>query len=322
MDDFILRSIDEFDSLFVEERKAREAQAKRADSLIPQMEAAPQTDAEPIEIDFLGLDGDIPAQPVDEAPAQEATPFTQLYESKDMSEKSPNPFLMNYDDVQEDKPQKSAGALAGKIIAIVLLAASVCVFIFGCFLSVFLDNTARSLGKYTLNTQSADVEINGADLKKGDLIIAEKIGADGYNSGDYVAVASTTSNGCDIMVVNAVEPSSEDNCRLQLVNAANLSGVTVTYDSKDTLGRVNFYIGKLAGLIGFAINNAILICLLFLFLVALLLLVVILIDKSQENKLVPEEETAAESAPEADNGDYDYLKAQEQYLAPKDDSQQ
>lgn len=325
MDDFKLKSIDEFDLSFVEERKKREAAAK-AESLIPKMETA-KVDDEPVEIDFFNFDEepesvqqDVPTQNAPETPVQtEAAPFTQLYESDSMSEKGTDPFAYeagNTDAEPEKKAKKSAGALAGKIIAIVLLVASVLVFIFGCFVSVFLDNSARSLGKYTLNTQAADVEVNGANLKKGDLIIAEKLGADEYNTGDYVAVPSTTSGGCDIMVVNAVEPLTEETCRLQLINASNLSGITVTYDSKDTLGKVNFYVGKLAGLIGFAISNAILVCLLFVFLVALLLLVIILIDKSQENKLHQEE--FIEETPQTAQGDYDYLTAQEQYLAPKD----
>lgn len=330
MDDFKLKSIDEFDSQFVEEQKKRRASLnKTRESLIPPMAKSPNTDDEPIEIDFFNIDSEPAAAPAKAAqpvppvrkpaaaPISQQTggdvPITQLYHADSMSEKTVEPFVyepQSYDE-EDDKPRgkknhikqsgdkkvkMNGGALAGKIVAIVLLAATVAVFIFGCFISVFLDNSTRTLGKYTLSTQASDVEVNGAAVSKGDLIIGQKVSPDAYAVGDYVAVLSTTAEGCDIMVVNSVESSSDESCRLELISASNLSGTATTYNSADTLGKVTFYVNSLAGLIGFAMNNAILVCAVFILLAALWCLMLILTEKEQLKKqMIQEDEVQAGS---------------------------
>ena len=62
MDDFKLKSLDDFDRDFIAQTKAPKAAAPahKKESLIPKMEKP--VDEEPIEIDFFGLTGDIAAE--------------------------------------------------------------------------------------------------------------------------------------------------------------------------------------------------------------------------------------------------------------------
>lgn len=336
LDDFDREFKSEIDASAVPE-SAPAAPVQKKNSLIPEIEKP--VEEEPVEIDLFAMP-EVEAEPVpekqpevkaEETPAPAAapaadpfapvyntpaapplvnTPPAPLYESEKMSDTSIEPFIYNppedyeednyYDeDYKEKKTNK--GALAGKIIAIVLLVSTVVVFICGCFVAAFLDNPSSSIGGTTFSTLAQDNE--KISVSKGSLIIAKKVLPGDYQTGDLVAVPSSTGEGCDIMYVNTVAPSSEDSCLLTVSNTANMSGGTVTYESKDTSGKVNYYIPAAGGLIRFAMQNAILVIILFILLAALWCLIIILIDKSQSGKKTEDiaEEEQDGSASE-DNG--------------------
>lgn len=271
MDEFKLRSIDEFDADFVASYKpvsapveAKSAPAK--DSLIPQIEKNVVNErTEPV---------GMPAAP-DNAP---------LYTSQKMSDPYiPNNYVPE-EVIEEPKAKKklSTGALIGKIAAIVLLVVTIVVFLLGCFISVFLDNKGQSLGNCTLNTLSADIDKVG--VKKGDLIIAKKLAASEYAAGDIIAVPATGESGCLLVSVQSVMLTG-DTATLTVNDLTGVYGTTITYDSSNVLGKtLDNYFPYLGGLMSFAIDNAILVCFLFILLAALWCLVLVLIDKSQSKK--------------------------------------
>ena len=316
MEEFKLKSIDEFDELFVAERKQKEAPVKPKSSLIPQMEQS-----EPAEIDLLAGFDDFGAE--DSAPAQGgetlpgfvpagspapaaspravAAPPAPLYESPKMSETDVKPLGYNApapakplisdddDDEYEDEPKarQSAGAYIGKAIAVIMIVLTVLVFIFGSFLAVFLD-TSRNLGKYSLNTQSVDItdeRVSYGKISKGDLIISEKIDASEYAHDDFVSIPSSDAPGCDIAVLDSVGQTEDGQTTyLSLIKTSNLSGQPQGYDIAAVNGRVKFYVPMLAGLLGFALSNSVLFILLFIAFVLIWSLVIVFIEMSQKMK--------------------------------------
>ena len=331
MDEFRLKSLDEFDELFIEERKKKESAAKPKSSLIPQIE-------EPAEIDlFSDIDegnstpeaaapagGSIPGfAPVGSAPATSpravAAPPAPLYDSPRMSQTDVQPFGNkpqkaeapsipgdeDYDDDDESEAKQSAGAYIGKAIAVIMIVLTVLVFIFGSFLAVFLD-TGRNLGRYSLNTQSVDIteESFSGKISKGDLIISEKIDVNSYVKDDFVAIPSADAPGCDIALCKSVETTSDGLTYLSLVKASNMNGQPQGYDVGAVYGRVKFYFPMLAGLLGFALSNSVLFILLFIAFVLIWSLVIVFIEMSQKMKKYDDEE---------DDEDYDEADDSKEY---------
>ena len=337
MDDFKLKSLDDFDRDFIAQTKAPKAAAPthKKESLIPKMEKP--VDEEPIEIDFFGLTGDIaaeenvqqeapaPSEPVQQdipaaapavsaedtvpgfAPVDESVsgfnpvinapvsapvsaPPAPLYTSEKMSDNGVEQFMYNpSDDGEEDDyyeedydgKKSSKGATAGKVISIIMLVATVVVFVLGCFVSVFLDN-GSDIGGMTFSTYAQDPQ--AGVITKGSLVIAKKIAPDEYAAQDTVIVPSSTGEGCDIMGVISTAPESEESCLLTMTNSSNPNGMTGTYRSADTLGKALYFLPAAGGLLNFATHNAILVCILFILLAALWCLIFILIEKSQSGK--------------------------------------
>lgn len=274
MDEFKLKSPDEFDSEFVA-KQVKAAPVQPRENLIPEM-----AKDEPIkEIEIL---------PVEEepAPAAPAVNISGLYTSESMNN---GIDLSELTDSKEKKKKKSKGALAGKIVSIILLVLTVVVFIIGCFISVFLDNKGSNIAGITFNTVSQDIEKMG--LSKGDLVIAKKLPANEYAYNDFVAYPSVSGDGCDVFNVQNVTIVG-DTAQFILSDPTGYNNMGVNYDSTECLGSVTFYIPLLGGIISFAINNAILVCALFILLAALWCLLLILIEKSEsKSKKDPEEET-------------------------------
>ena len=329
MDDFRLLSIDELDELFLAERKKNEAPAPAKDSLIPDMEQnAPE------EIDLLGgfdFDSGESAQPetftpvapaVPVAPAAPAAPAVAppapLYASPKMSEESIDELIddpakkaaeIYAETKEEDEEEKksSAGVIIGKGICIAVLVLTVLVFIFGSFVSVFLD-TQRTLGKYVFSTQAVDitgVEGLNVNLKHGDLIISEKIAGSEYKKNDLVPVPSATAAGCDLTVVDEALPTGTDSVELSLLNMANPNGMPVRYSSDKVCGRVVYYVPAIAGLIGVALQNTVLVIIIFIIIAILCCALFILIDKLQSSKSLEDEYEDEEEAPAQDDAGQD-----------------
>jgi flagellar basal body-associated protein FliL len=339
MDDFTLKSLDDFDKDFIAQTKAPKAAAPahKKESLIPKMEKP--VDEEPIEIDFFGLTGDFapeeniqqetpatpepvyqdtpataasPAVSADDtvpgfAPVDESvsgfnpvinapvsapvnTPPAPLYTSEKMSDNGIDQFMYNpsEDGVEDDyyeadyeERKSSKGATAGKVISIIMLVATVVVFVLGCFVSVFLDNGSE-IGGMTFSTYAQEPQ--SGIITKGSLVIAKKVAPDEYTAQDTVIVPSSTGEGCDIMGVISTAPESEESCLLTMTNSSNPNGMTGTYRSADTLGKALYFLPGVGGLLNFATHNAILVCILFILLAALWCLIFILIEKSQSGK--------------------------------------
>ncbi len=274
MEDFKLKSIDEFDAEF----------AQLIGTAAPRQEV--KAPAEPVKkpfnsaINFPGneafLQNEVPAE---EKPQAEKKPFS-LFDGIDDED----------DEEDEPKVKSGKGALAGKIISIVMLAVTVVVFVLGCFVSVFLDNNGAAIGKTTLNTMAQDNE--KLQITKGALVPGKILEPQDYQVGDAVAVASQTGEGCDVLQITNVQFYGDDaSLTLNDVNVYS----TRTVNSSECYGKVESFIPSLAGFINFAMDNAILVCVLFVLLAALWCLVLVLIEKSTAKKAVEETADAAEN---------------------------
>lgn len=298
MEQFKLKSIDELDLEFVSASRGQSApiNINSNKSLIPEIsKAEPETKAdEAVGTNYFQK----PAQQLDEqpiynpdtqAPKKKARPLVPIGQSASTyapvgAENNDEPLDFsdaNYGEatVEGEKKRSSKGASVGKIISIVLLAVTVLVFILGCFISIFLDNNGSDIGGVCFNTMSQDIESLG--LSQNDLIISKKLEYNEYASGDLIAVPSSTADRCDVQSVNYANVYSTD---AQLTTTALSGGVgySSTVMASETYGVVNFYIPALGGLLNFAMDNAILVCVLFVLLSALWCLVLVLLEKSSK----------------------------------------
>lgn len=300
MEQFKLKSIDELDLDFVSSSRGQSNSnnINSGKSLIPEIsKAEPEAIAEETAaVSYFQK----PAEPLDEQPVykpesqpekKKARPLVPLGQNTSYSPVGANEeesLDFSEDDygeaTVEDKNAKgSKGALAGKIISIVLLAVTVVVFILGCFISIFLDNSGSDIGGVCFNTMYQDIESLG--VPQNALIISKKIEYNEYVSGDLIAVPSPVANRCDIQSVNYANVYSGD---AQLTTTALSGGVgySSTVVASQTYGVVQFYIPALGGLLNFAMDNAILVCVLFVLLSALWCLVLVLLEKSKPTKKV------------------------------------
>lgn len=196
-------------------------------------------------------------------------------------------FGDNDEEEKSTKEKSGAGALVGRIISIILLASTIVVFVLGCFVTVFLDNSGSDIGGFCLNTMSADViDSNGEKIvSKGDLIISKKVDANEYTSGAMIAVPSASVNErCDIHIVNSVNSYYSENAEISTTDITSPQHYTATIMSSDSYGTVNSYVPVLGGLLHFAMDNVILVCVLFVLLAALWCLILVLIENKRPKK--------------------------------------
>ena len=302
MEQFKLKSIEELDLEFVNKINAPAAPVSEAKSdLIPEMEkpAPEETKAE----ETIGAQYFTkPAQPEAEEPAAEEapkkkarplipigqtpSPYTPVGAMPD--KKEPIDFSESNFEVEDDKPKKkNKGALAGKIISIVLLCATVITFLFGCFITIFLDNNGTDIGGYCFNTMGQDIEALG--VSKGDLIISQKVETNEYQVGNLIVVPSSMFEGCDIQSIRYVNPYSTGSVQMTTTSVSG-AGLSNTVTSANCYGKVTSYVPVLGGLLSFAMENAILVCILFVLLAAFWCLLLVLIDKSAAKSNKSDEE--------------------------------
>ncbi len=295
MEQFKLKSIDELDLEFVSASRGQSGSSNinSGKSLIPEIsKTEPET---PADDTVVGNYFQKPAQQLDEQPVynpdtqpvkKKARPLVPIGQGASYSpvgaENAEETLDFSEDDygeatVENKKKKSGKGAFAGKIISIVLLAVTVVVFILGCFVSIFLDNNGSDIGGICFNTMCQDIENLG--VSQNDLIISKKIEYNEYVSGDLISVPSSTANRCDIQSVNYANVYSGD---AQLTTTALSGGIgySSTVMASETYGVVKFYIPVLGGLLNFAMDNAILVCVLFVLLSALWCLVLVLLEKS------------------------------------------
>lgn len=294
MEQFKLKSIDELDLEFVNNSRGQKAQTNEPKSLIPEIsknEPVKRSD-ETIGAHYFTK----PAQPLDEQPIY--TPETQAPKKKARPlvpiGQTPSPYApvgaieeenldfsdANYGEakVDNEKKKSSKGVLAGKIISIVLLCATVVVFLLGCFVTIFLDNNGTDIGGMCFNTMGQDIE--ALEVSKGDLIISKKLEASEYTVGDLIAVPSSYFEGCDIQSISYVSAYSPDSAQITTTAMSGGVGYSNSVTSANCYGVVSSYIPALGGLLSFAMENAILVCILFVLLAAFWCLLLVLLEKS------------------------------------------
>ena len=295
MEQFKLKSIDEFDLEFVTKTRGQIHNNTQPAQTTSEIKSTSQ----PEDISS-GSYFTKPAQSLNEEPVYSPQPEKQVKKPRPLvpigqnsagyspvgapTPKNDAPFIPNvdYDEVQTEEPpkKKSKGALAGKIISIVLLAATVVVFVFGCFISIFLDNGGSNIGGLCFNTMSTDLEMAGVSpVSSGDLIISKLAEPNEYASGDMIAVPSATLSGCDIHIINTVNYMGDD-AELITTDITSVPQCESAVMATGCYGIVSSYIPALGGLISFAMDNAILVCILFVLLAAFWCLLLVLLEKS------------------------------------------
>lgn len=188
----------------------------------------------------------------------------------------------------ESKDKQSAGATAGKVISIVFLAATIVVFVLGCFVTIFIDNHGSDIFGYTFNTVSTDTyDSNGKKLfSRGDLVISHKGEPSEFVTGKFVIVKSNSAGEeyySDVHYITSVLSVSSDSAEIVTVNLSSPGFGTSTISSEGTYG-ICLDIGRLpaaGNILHFAIDNAVLTCVLFVLLSAFWCLILVLIENGK-----------------------------------------
>lgn len=304
MDQFKLKSIDELDLEFVSKTRGQSSSANKQEpksSLIPEISKNQPVNDNAAETYFRK-----PVQPVNQEPIYNPSPASQQKKARPLVPIGQNPpsyiprgTVAPVAPVEEDldfsdgnygeakieekapKKKKNGGALAGKIITIILLAATVITFVLGCFVTIFLDNNGSDIGGICFNTMGQDIETVG--VKKGDLIISKKAEISEYVNNGLIAVPNTNLEGCDIQSIQRVSTYSTNDAEITTVAMQNGIGYENTVMASSCYGIVTSYIPGLGNLLNFAMDNAILVCVLFILLSAFWCLLLVLIEKQAKS---------------------------------------
>ena len=294
MEDFKLKSIDEFDFSFVNGARVDSryaAPVAKQETLIPEMETSTQPEA-PIE----QAAAEVPAEEKPRTPrplepiGQTPSPYAQM-----VAEAAPREPLNLNDDAafeeseaaEEKKAKSGKGILAGKIISIVMLVVTVVTFLLGCFTATFLDTF--ELGSICISTQCMDA--NNPDgstlISKGALLISKKLEPTEYAQNTFIVVPVTQMEGTE-------EKTYATICGINGVTSLGAASELFVYDyargtqesilSTDCKGEVMFFIPALAGILNFALQagNAILVCALFVLLAAFWCLLIVFLSKASK----------------------------------------
>lgn len=208
------------------------------------------------------------------------------------AENTPEPKVLSEEDFESDKPSKkrkgNKGLLAAKIVCIIMLALTLVVFIAGCFISIYLNNDGVNLKGYCFNTLASDVDLSNEELKKGDLIISKKITYDEYtdslNKPISVPVEGVNNEGCEIEYIYSVANIIDDEASIVTYDPETNEVSSKKYVGDQTYGIVISYLPLVGGALVFALNNAILVCVLFVLMAAFWCLLMILIEKNSKKK--------------------------------------
>ena len=293
MEQFKLRNIEDFDRDFV---AAKQAKAAKPVEAIPAFEEA--------EIDFptqpiqhetmqdISSSNVIPPEnsPLDARPlvpiGQKNTIYSPL--GDDYLDTSDTVAPLNEEDFdpRKQKGKRKPGVLAGKIITIVLLCATVLLFVTGCFISIFIDNNGSDVGGFCFNEMSREIVIekDGQVVQKipeGALIISKK--KETYEIGNFVVVPAATT-GCDIQVISSVENLSTGT-RFSTVPIGAGYGASSFIDQEQCYGEVNFYIPVLGHLVNMAIADTvqmIITCVIFIIFAAVCCGVLVLLESANK----------------------------------------
>lgn len=313
MDEFKILSIDELDAEFVSKLRIKKVvAAEKNESLIPELIKADDeifsdsSNDSAVKNKFSVLDkyGDSESDRPDYSPnkteeqkprpiipiGQISSPYSPTGPVTDIPE---NNIIREEDfEVEEDnkKEKNNKGYLAGKIISIIMLTVTVIIFLAGCFTSIFINNNGLDIKGICFNSQVEEVKVGDDTIRKGDLIISKKISGEEYKESLNLPVAlpvgGVENEGCVINYIYSVTPLIDDEVSIQTYHPETNEINAEKFADSETFGIVKFYIPFLGGIILFALNNAILVCALFVLLAAFWCLLLVLVEKnSKKNKI-------------------------------------
>lgn len=313
MDEFKILSIEELDAEFVNKLRIKKvAPVQKTESLIPEL-IKPENevysnsdDSVDIKSKFSVLDNygdsesdrpDYKPQTEEEKKPRPIIPIGQISSSYSpdgpVTDIPQNNIIREEDFDKEDdtsnKEKKSKSPVAGKIVSIIMLVLTVVIFLLGCLISIFINNNGLDIKGICFNSQVEDIKIGDDKIREGDLIISQKISAEEYKSSLNLPVAlpveGVGNEGCIIEYVYSVQPLIDDEVSIQTYHPETNEIKENKYADSETFGIVKFYIPLVGGIILFAINNAVLVCALFVLLAAFWCLLLVLIEKnSKRNK--------------------------------------
>lgn len=310
--EFRLRSIEEFDAYFVQNVRVTKAPppkpvSKPAGSLIPELNkntfeikgentapsVAPPVQSIPVTPPARQTETAAPRPLVPIGSGQATLPpeqitFPGISVSKENADYIP-PKEEDFEaDAVKEKKSGKGGFLALKISSIVLLAATIFVFLAGCFVAIFLNNDGTQIAGYSLNSQLRDTTFltdkGEITIAKGALVASKELTASEYEKNMMIAVSAEDQNGekcCEIYSVSNVTPIDKDTVTLDLIipDSGEIGGQTT---SDNCYGLVKYYIPVIGGAIAFttsSVINTVLVCALCILLAAFWCLLVILADK-------------------------------------------
>ncbi len=287
MNEFRIISIEEFDADFVQNIRVKKPQPKAAPvSFIPEMI---KTDTMPAEVETPV----ITEEPLDvyssETPDIKYSAPEEDTSSHYFSKHADDEEKEKYDEpapyIKSSKKKSKGGMLAGKIISIIMLCITVVTFLLGCFTSAFLNNGA-DIGGVSFNTQLRDISIGNDTIKEGALIISKKVATSEYtenlNRPVAVIVDGKETEGCDIMYIYSTKDVTIENAFVEVYDPISNQISSRLYSHSDVFGIVTHYIPFIGNLLSFAINNAILVCALFVLLIVFWCLIIVLISKNKK----------------------------------------
>ena len=314
MEDFELKSLDELDRAFMaklseKSEKSEKTQEKEEYEDIDSGSVIPDLPKD----DFDGVgDFDISPAGFESAPAKapvsaesEKERLKNEYLSQTLRADSAKPFTISKQDSDglfgkkaipiadtsissdseeedlEEEKKSSPAITALKAVSIVMLSITVLVFVFGCFLSIFIDNDGISLGSSSLSNALDTYADFG--ISKGSLIISKTTAQSDLKKGDPIAIAASDNSGSEVYVVQDV--GTAYNTQTAITAAPANGGTVINVSSEGGLQVVKYYFPVIGGAIHFAMNNLIIICALFLLLAALWILVLILVEKSAVKRM-------------------------------------
>lgn len=301
MEQFKLKSIDELDLEFVSATRGQSASVnKETKSIIPEISKnEPAKSEETIGAHYFSTPKAVPVQdnpiytPAGEPEAKKPRPLVPIgqrlspYAPVGAVEEAQEEEVLDFSDANygeakiDDKPQKTkarGGVLAGKIISIVMLCVTVVTFILGCFVTIFLDNSGTDIGGICFNTMSQNIDVLG--VSEGDLIISKKCDVNEYAYGNLIAVPASGMSGCDIQTITSVSVFSETDAAFTVSPVGSAAGYPYTVQASSCYGVISSYIPALGGILNFAMDNAILVCILFVLLSAFWCLILVLMERN------------------------------------------
>ena len=100
-----------------------------------------------------------------------------------------------------------------------------------------------------------------------------------------IAVPSAFEEGrCDVHIVNSINSYYSENAEISTTDITSSQSYIATVMASESFGVVNSYIPVLGGLLHFAMDNIILVCVLFVLLAALWCLILVLIENKKPKK--------------------------------------